>query len=299
MRQILVYLYRKAARRFLGTGLSELYPVRVLGKVLFTLVRSDFAEIDGHKLYLDPQDSLKLSLCGFFELHETEVIKGEIKPGDIVVDIGANIGYYTLIFARLVGPKGKVFAFEPEPDTFKLLEKNVQINGYENVVLERMAVSDKSGKARLYLSEQDNTDHRLDAPSTGRASIEVDTMRLDDYFQSYDGRIDFIKMDIQGAESCAVAGMLDLLQGRPGPALFTEYWPHGLQQSPYTPERFLSFLEQAGFEFYDIRANKGAAQPVTAAELLAAYSNDEKDYTNLLCKRFRQETEYLGQEPAS
>ena len=64
----------------------------------------------------------------------TALVKRIVRNGDIVVDIGAHIGYYTLIFARLVGPKGKVFAFEPEPNNFNLLIKNIKINGYKNII---------------------------------------------------------------------------------------------------------------------------------------------------------------------
>jgi len=116
----------------------------------------------------------------------------------VVVDIGANIGYYTLIFARLVGEQGRVFAFEPDPANFSLLAKNVAVNNYHNVELIQKAVSDQTGNARLYLSPKSTVDHRIYSSNDNRKFIDVEAVRLDDYFLDNNGKIDFIKMDIQG-----------------------------------------------------------------------------------------------------
>jgi len=86
----------------------------------------------GHKMYLDDLDTLHLAINGIWEPLETNLIKNKIKEGDIVLNIGANIGYYTLLIARLVGSNGKVFAFEPDLNNFKILKKNIEINNYKN-----------------------------------------------------------------------------------------------------------------------------------------------------------------------
>ena len=112
-------------------------------------------------MFLDSVDSLRLSFNGVYEPCETEFVMNEIKKGDVVLDIGANIGYYTLIFARLVGEEGKVFAFEPDPENFALLKKNVEINGYHNVVLVQKAISNKTGKIRLFKFDDFKAGHRI------------------------------------------------------------------------------------------------------------------------------------------
>ena len=85
-----------------------------------------------------------------YEPFETELLLSQLGPGNVVLDLGGNIGYYTLLFARRVGPSGKVFAFEPDPDNFALLQENIESNGYENVVLVPKAAADRAGPARLY-----------------------------------------------------------------------------------------------------------------------------------------------------
>ncbi|MFQ5574888.1 MAG: FkbM family methyltransferase [Terriglobia bacterium] len=164
-------------------------------------------------MYLDSKDSLRLSLNGIYEPLETELVQKEVVEGNVVLDLGAHIGYYTLIFARLVGSQGKVFAFEPGPDNFALLEKNVQVNRYRNVTLVQRAVSEAAGRVRLYLNEGNTADHRMYDSRDGRKHIEVETVRVDDYFAEYEGKIDFIKMDIQGAEGAALSGMVRLIEG--------------------------------------------------------------------------------------
>ena len=81
-------------------------------------------------MYLDSKDSNKLSFNEVYEYLVTELVQKEVKMGNVVLDIGAHIGYYALMFAKLVGPHGKVFAFEPEPGNFAILEKNVRVNDY-------------------------------------------------------------------------------------------------------------------------------------------------------------------------
>ena len=134
----------------------------------------EFIEINGHKLFLDKLDSLGIFRHGFYDQFQTEIVKKIIKKGDIVLDVGAHIGYFTLIFAKLVGKNGKVFAFEPDPTNFDLLTKNVEINGYKNVILVRKAFSDKTGKTNLFLSNINAGDHMIIDTKENRNSVEIE-----------------------------------------------------------------------------------------------------------------------------
>lgn len=154
--------------------------------------------INDCKMFLDPTDTLELKSKGKFEKFETELVKKEVKEGDIVLDVGANIGYYTLIFSKAVGRRGKVFAFEPEPNNFILLQKNVQINNLENVTLIQKAVSKKSGKIYLYLCDYNHGQHRTYESPRCNSSISVDCITIDDYVESASlNKINFIKMDVK------------------------------------------------------------------------------------------------------
>src|SRR5438094_750470 len=107
-------------------------------------------------------------------------IESLVHPGDVAVDVGANIGYHTLIFARAVGERGRVFAYEPDPDNFRLLRRNVELNGYRNVRPFQAAVSDRSGTLTLYLSRDNPADHRAYLPADeARDGIAIDSYRLD------------------------------------------------------------------------------------------------------------------------
>ena len=257
---------------------------RVVDNFIVSLLKSDFAEVQGHKMFLDSKDDLRLSIHGVVEPFETELVKKGIKEGDVVLDIGANIGYYTLIFAKLVGEEGKVFAFEPEPENFALLKKNVEINGYKNVILVQKAVSNKTGRTKLYLCEESAGDHRIYDWLDGRQSIEIEVIRLDDYFKDYDGKIDFIKIDIQGAESEAIQGMSNLLDKNKTVKIITEFAPLWLKRSGIEPEEFLKLLQKHDFKLY--RVDKQKIKPlINLRKLLQIYTPENDNFTSLLCLR--------------
>jgi FkbM family methyltransferase len=245
-------------------------------------------QVLGHSVFLDPADRVvgpALLQDGCFEPLETSLISREIKLDNVVLDVGANIGYYTLIFARLVGPEGKVFAFEPDPDNFRLLKKNVRANGYNNVVFVNKAVADRSGVTRLFVCPDNKGDHRLYDSGDGRRSIDVDTVALDDYFADYQGAIDFIKVDIQGSEAAALRGMRGLLDRNQDVKLVTEFWPFGLIRGGAEAANYLDELCHHGFQLQEIDETKDEIAPVVIEDLLRRYVPETEDFTNLYCVR--------------
>ena len=96
-----------------------------------------------------------------YERATTDLLKDLLHPGMIFVDVGANIGYFSLLAANLVGTEGTVYAFEPEPGNHELLRKNIELNSYSNIVMIQKAVSNKSGSAPLFLSALDSGSHSL------------------------------------------------------------------------------------------------------------------------------------------
>src|SRR5262249_29206299 len=192
-------VYRLCARRLSGLGLRKFAVVNRFNDWVLGRVKSRSARVNGHLMHLDARDSLDLSLNGVYEPFETELIQSLIHEGDTVLDIGANIGYYTLIFARRVGTAGRVFAFEPDPENFALLKSNVEANGYKNVVLVNAALSNQSGTLRLYLCDENRGDHRIYPSGDGRRAIEIPALTGDEYLKDVSD-VRFIKMDVQGAE---------------------------------------------------------------------------------------------------
>jgi FkbM family methyltransferase len=236
-------------------------------------------------MYLDQDDSMGLALGGGYETEETNLVLNLVRPGQVVLDIGANIGYYTLIFARLVGPTGHVIAFEPDPASFALLQRNIDENKYGNVTACPLAVSNVNAILTLYRDRFNNLDHRLTNPGRGGTALKVEAVRLDDFLPShFDRPIDLIKMDIQGSEGLALDGMRSTLARDGGPLLLTEYWPLGLDQSGTGAEQFLRELEQAGYRLFDIMSEQGLSKAAKVEDILARYPVSYPVHTNLLCR---------------
>ena len=288
----MLVVFHKTKEVFSGHGLYKIYPLRVMIDATIGFLKKVDMPIDvqGHKMFLDAKDSLCLSINnGMFEPVETTLVKKHVKRKNVVVDIGANIGYYTLMLARLVGDEGRVFAFEPDPENFLLLKKNVEANGYDhNVILVQKAVSDVTGTARLYQSETNKGDHRMHRASGDRRAVSIETVSLDDYFEDYDGEIDFVKMDIQGSEGHALQGMQNLLKNNKVTNMLTEFCPAWIERTGVSSGDMLSSIERHGFTFFDIsQASSEDKGRSSSQELLTAYPpvDEEKDQTNLWCVR--------------
>lgn len=285
MRSPLLAGLKSIEKFFGGSGLGRVKPVRWLYNSAFSIFKPRCTMVQGHRMWLDEKDSLELATNEFYEPVQTSLLKKELKTSGVFIDIGANIGYYTLIAACLVGPRGKVFAFEPDPTNFQLLEKNIAENGYSNVEMINRAVSNDTRSARLYLNKANKGDHRIYDSGDHRDSIAVQTVSLDDFFQKSDKRVQFIKMDIQGAEAKALEGMKNLLKANRRVMLMAEFCGKNLKNCGSDPKRFLTALQKMGFRIFEISEKEKTVKPVSAAYLLGRYSPEIDDYTNLLCRK--------------
>lgn len=270
-----------------GYGLSRFRIVKALYNFLFSLVKrpSSKVEVNGFIMHLDSKDTLGLSVWGVYEKLETELIKKEIKKGHRVIDIGANIGYYTLLFSRLVGEKGKVFAFEPDPTNFSLLKRNIEENSCGNVILEQKAVGERVSSGKLYLSEENKGDHRIYEPGEKRESVVIEIISLDEYFKNTDS-IDFIKMDVQGAEMKVLRGMEEILKKGNEMKIAAEFWPKALKKAGDESRDMLTLLLSNGFKIYEIDERKGMPTLITDTKsFLGLYTEERGNATNLFCVR--------------
>jgi len=174
-----------------------------------------------------------------------EWLSGQIKPGMNVVDVGGNIGFYTILFSRLVGEHGKVNVFEPDTVNFNHLKQNTK--GLRNVSINHCAIAERSGMIGLFRSEELNVDHQTYDIGENRTSIEIPCITLDDYFHQNEC-IDFIKIDIQGYEYHALLGMRETIKRSRPTVIFSEFWPYGLQKAGVDPNEYLALLRELGFE---------------------------------------------------
>jgi FkbM family methyltransferase len=166
---------------------------------------------------------------GMYEISGTRFLQAVLRPGMTVVDVGANTGYYTLWASRLVGPLGRVYAFEPVPDLASTLRHNIELNGMRNITVRNEAVSASAGRATLHVSRaESNTglSSLVMSEDVGQLSerLQVETIGLDDLASYLDRPIDFIKIDVEGAEELVFRGAARLLAAERAPAfLFESY----------------------------------------------------------------------------
>jgi FkbM family methyltransferase len=212
-------------------------------------------------LYIKPfrPDPVELDLIfkGTFEPETVEVFSSLLFPGMTVLDVGANIGLFTLVAAHRVGPGGRVHAFEPTPSLAKHLRGNLALNGLENVELNVVAVSDSVGQAVLHVTQSDNFGENTilhgvaDAPGT--AGLRVTTVTLDEYAARHSlGGVDVIKIDIEGAEPLALQGGRNLLSGDHAPILIVEANPRALAMGGSSLDELLGLIRSFGYTFYNI-----------------------------------------------
>ncbi len=127
------------------------------------------------------------------------------------------------------------------------------------MVLEQKALANRKGTVKLFIADQNKGDHRIYQPEgESRPSVEVQAVRLDEYFRDQKRGIDFIKIDTQGAEALILQGMTGLLEGRTdGPTIFMEFWPHGLNGMGSDAGALLKMLQSYNYKFYDMHAPGG------------------------------------------
>lgn len=228
---------------------------------------------------LDRYLALWLWKLNLLERPVTRLLAQLCRPGMIVADVGANIGFYSLLMARQVGQTGYVWAFEPDPGNFAALKHNIQANGYRNISPINSAVGATSGSGQLYTSRAHNGDHRI-YPTGQRPAIPIQMVALDQFFAP-EQRLDLIKMDIQGAEGAALRGMQLLLRRLPHLVILMEFWPMGLRQAGSDPEAVLKDLLALGGTVERLDEPSQTFEPVLdPAALLQALTG--KQSTHLL-----------------
>ncbi len=207
---------------------------------------------------------------GKWEHDSTEIVSSTLKEGDVFFDLGANVGYFTLLAAQFVGRRGQVYAFEPVPEIFAKLEQNVKLNGFNHVTLVNAAVTDRSGKVAIEdVSCLTNLGTASLVPrQPGIPMLEVPAVSLDEFCRSHTiTRIKLIKMDIEGAEMLALRGMSDLLSASRAPDLLCEVDDALLSRMGARAEDLCEFLSSLGFQIY--RLTPRGLQVVNANSILS------------------------------
>jgi len=265
---------------------------KVFGKYIFNYLPDD--KYVGQRVALEK-----------YEPYLTELMLAKIKKGDVILDIGANIGYYTVLFADKVGKSGKIIAIEPDPINFQILQKNIKENKLFNVVAVQAAVGKENKKMKIFESEENFGDHRMyetlrpagtSLDREVRKSVDVFCRRLDDLLKELEyKKIDFIKMDVQGFESLVIEGGKETIE-KNKPTIFFEYWPWGAKNAGSEIKEMTDFLRKIYKKIFWVDEYIQIHFPASQKFLDKKYSDkNEDDYGNLWVKNKINFNDWLGQ----
>jgi FkbM family methyltransferase len=218
-------------------------------------------------------------IYAFRDYYEPELAYLEklLSPGKVFVDAGANFGIYTLFASKIVGEAGRVISFEPSSRVFPVLRRNIALNGFKNVLAFPVALTDKTGRARLYYHAAVGCDSLgKDASFEQDAHAEeIGTESLDNVLKHTSvGRVDVIKVDVQGAEELALRGASEIVAST-RPIVIFEFFPDGALSLGLSPNGTWNFLHGQGYEFFLVdkpgRVSRLLSPPSTVANILAIH----------------------------
>ena len=184
-----------------------------------------------------------------FETFEFEIVRKLLGEGDIFVDVGANLGLYTLVASRLVGELGSVHAFEPQAETYQLLADNVRRNHVSNVVLNQAALGETNGEAELFINRESAL---TSMGRTGRGSViniqKVPVWTLDDYADRNGiERINFLKVDVEGFEGNVLRGGIGMISRSPDLVVLSELAEKNFQPMGFSVNEVIDWMRALGF----------------------------------------------------
>ncbi len=210
------------------------------------------AAFDGFRLFASPDDLLigRHVLAGQYEPEVEAVFRETLRPGMAVIDIGANIGFFTMLAASLVGPQGAVLAVEPNPDNARLIEASRRLNGFGHVTTAALAAGRTTGLLVLNTSHSNGTTSEpADDPRTLLGARAVPCLAVDALVAAtWTGRgVGLIKVDVEGAEYNALLGAAGII-ARDRPSIVSEFSPAAMPGiSGVTGPEYLAWLHRQGY----------------------------------------------------
>lgn len=213
---------------------------------------------------------------GVWEASEARFLRATLARGATLVDVGANVGYFSVLGSELVGPTGRVIAIEPEPRNVSLLKANLWRNGCDNTVILPIAAYRDRGFLPLSFNEDNRGDHQV--ARHGSVDLLVPCARLDDLLA--DIHVDFVKIDTQGVDHDVVEGLSGLIQSDRVP-IMCEFWLDGLEERGVDPLEVAGSYERLGFELA-LLEEAGTTRRASAAEVHAAAAAEPERFVNVV-----------------
>lgn len=278
--KMLSKVYGILYRNLLGTGISKYKKIREIHSYFDSKIQKEVTTIEGIKFLGIVENIVEVHVTN---IPEIEFCKREIKKGDTIIDAGANIGYFTLFFSKLVGEEGKVIAFEPDPTNFDILKKNIKLNGITNVELVKKGISNRNESMKLYKSDVSGG-HSLIKNEWGKEFTTIQTVTLDDYFN--DQKIDLIKIDVEGFELEVIEGGTKLFNNNKKIKIISEFGGYYYKKSNQKM-LYPKLLHENGFNLFGvIDKSKGKSKmvPMKFDKLMEFYSKTDSFILNLIWK---------------
>ena len=241
---------------------------------------------EGLQLYGSTHHQKKLLLMerDSFEPLTVRLFKEAVKPGMVVLDIGAYIGYYALLAAQRVGAQGRVYAFECDPRSYRFLLHNVNLNNCSgDVVPIPKGVADQAGLQRFFLYGGDLTRSSLWDEHGAETALEVECSTVDEILGNQP--VDVIKMDIEGGEIRALKGMAKTLRNSHNVIMFVECNPSALSYAGGSAAGLVAELEEYGFRVQVIDDHERCLKPVSHDIYAVRDARGKRNYCNLYCSK--------------
>ena len=283
MKQQIYLTYYKTMQ---GIRTIAKYSYRNLNHLMSLLIKSKIANIKGYQMLTDSNDSEGYSIKEY-EANTVKHLDKWIKKGDWVIDVGASLGYYTILLRDIIGEEGRVFAFEPEKTNFQILDSNMELNGFQNIILNKCAITDKIGEDTLYVMQGAGSHVMYNEFREDSRQEKVKTDTLDNLFKNVHHKIAFIKMDIDGSEMRALKYAEQLIKRNPNIKLLIEFAPARIIDSGYTPREFLDYINSLGFEIKAMFEDNPEVVKGTFDKLMknSTTMRNKMNWCNLICER--------------
>ena len=261
-------------------------PVRAVAQRIICLFIPEQIHISGVDLALNREDAIvsgNLAL-GCYETYNLEVFEAMLRPGMCIVDVGANIGLYSSIAAKNLGPSGRVVAVEPDATNCSFIRRTKEKNQLANLTVIEKAAGDIEGPTLLHLCKTNKADHRTYGDGD-RTTVKIEMTTIDSIFDELElPPVDILKIDTQGFELFVARGMSRMLEGSPDVSIFMEFWPWGITKASASPADLVNFFTSRGFAIWEIDDYRKELRRLDTFDGILSLTL-ERQHANLYLKR--------------
>lgn len=243
------------APEFIYTVLLKPAPLRKAANFVLKSILPRTVKVKGAIIHLNPRDPVVSGALALnvYEKAEIEFFSKWFEPDMNFIDVGANVGLYTGMALRKKNQNALALSIEPDLVSIKYLEKTINSNNNNNIFLCPVAATEKPDKIFLYKNSQNKGDNRIYQDPLLDECNAIISNTIDNLCKTHCMKnVNFIKIDVQGAEFKALSGGYQILTESSDCILMTEFWPYGLSKCNSSPEDYLVFLQELGFSLFEL-----------------------------------------------